>query len=235
MLIISGLSYEHGTISTRRRFNLAIEMLIISGLKSVSRYLAERTSVSISQSRCLSFQVIVTVGENVIVPVSFQSRNRDACHFRLVLQPTDLRHQPQRFNLAIEMLVISGIKISALRCFVPTFQSRNRDACHFRAQTAGNLYSLHQQVSISQSRCLSFQVSNGCYRERAIQVSISQSRCLSFQVTTAAVTSLLTTFQSRNRDACHFRESRAAVECGAYLEFQSRNRDACHFRTLSMR
>ena len=41
------------------------------------------------------------------MPYMFQSRNRDACHFRLL--PTIGHRCPRQcFNLAIEMLVISG-------------------------------------------------------------------------------------------------------------------------------
>ena len=40
----------------------------------------------------------------------FQSRNRDACHFRLERFRLTQRILT-RFNLAIEMLVISGLRI----------------------------------------------------------------------------------------------------------------------------
>ena len=85
----------------------------------------------------------------------FQSRNRDACHFRW-----ELTHGTQTvrdcFNLAIEMLVISGLTGIHARNVPLTFQSRNRDACHFRAEI-GAVIERRVHVSISQSRCLSFQ------------------------------------------------------------------------------
>ena len=61
-------------------FNLAIEMLVISG-----------RAVRIADTTVL---------------LQFQSRNRDACHFRW--PGPHLNRLFQSFNLAIEMLVISG-------------------------------------------------------------------------------------------------------------------------------
>ena len=63
-------------------FNLAIEMLVISG----------------------KVRLIVRHG----LPAEFQSRNRDACHFRMPSSAFG-RKPHLRFNLAIEMLVISGL------------------------------------------------------------------------------------------------------------------------------
>ena len=61
----------------------------------------------------------------------FQSRNRDAFHFRSSLRqtmnPTDFS-----FNLAIEMLFISGSNAGVSHDTGLLFQSRNRDAFHFR-------------------------------------------------------------------------------------------------------
>ena len=110
-------------------FNLAIEMLVISGLSDVN-LVAPPGLVSISQSRCLSFQdeMHVFVGD---MAGEFQSRNRDACHFRKAeitigdttasvsisqsrclsfqgLAQRSPHSQRYCFNLAIEMLVISG-------------------------------------------------------------------------------------------------------------------------------
>ena len=89
-------------------FNLAIEMLVISGYMDLEIINVEDIKVSISQSRCLSFQVLS--------------------------RAADKRHRLLRFNLAIEMLVISG----EARAFTVPYA---------------------KIVSISQSRCLSFQVS----------------------------------------------------------------------------
>ena len=93
-------------LSHRGRFNLAIEMLVISGCKS-SAVTVSANTVSISQSRCLSFQVATTHAPSYQVASKFQSRNRDACHFRELDFRLICRCLPS-FNLAIEMLVISG-------------------------------------------------------------------------------------------------------------------------------
>ena len=88
--------------------------------------------VSISESRCFSFQVLVMVKSNGLHEVLFQSRNRDAFRFKEVT------------------ITVSGgtvyVSISESRCFsfqvpfknsigmfsVVSFQSRNRDAFRFK-------------------------------------------------------------------------------------------------------
>ena len=88
------------------------------------------------------------------------------------------------FNLAIEMLIISGSGGSELESGFILFQSRNRDAYHFRLAARSASLAAWAMVSISQSRCLSFQVMKaGVPGFTNFIVSISQSRCLSFQVT----------------------------------------------------
>ena len=214
---------------TGRCFNLAIEMLVISGRHN--RKSDESTD-------------------------TFQSRNRDACHFRQHYR----RHEsaaPFRFNLAIEMLVISGdaaeqtfcqrhdyVSISQSRCLsfqgrcedtmprtVIRFQSRNRDACHFRNCEQFCQCGRYPEVSISQSRCLSFQDRRAgrcwmpCFRfNLAIEMLVISGR--SQHVEAAAASE----FQSRNRDACHFRTLKVLDTAPDAVMFQSRNRDACHFR-----
>ena len=103
---LSFQGYRSRVTCTPACFNLAIEMLIISG-KTLPLLVRLYWRVSISQSRCLSFQV----------------PNHT---------PTGGRHRSSCFNLAIEMLIISG------KCEQPVIMQNN--------------------VSISQSRCLSFQV-----------------------------------------------------------------------------
>ena len=69
-------------------------------------------------------------------------------------------------------------------------------------------------------------------RSSVYNVSISQSRCLSFQEYSehGIKTRLTYPFQSRNRDACHFRATDGNAHRWFHnLQFQSRNRDACHF------
>ena len=86
-------------------FNLAIEMLVISGK---SRLAIASASVCFN----LAIEMLVISGETAGMSATgnreFQSRNRDACHFRTSHNSTAAPTYP-----------------------VP-FQSRNREACHFR-------------------------------------------------------------------------------------------------------
>ena len=112
MLIISG-PVPSSAISQKHGFNLAIEMLVISGDAQIAPREIHPCQVSISQSRCLSFQERSASGMRPAF-AWFQSRNRDACHFRL--------------NNDILTAVHDAM-----------FQSRNRDACHFREETREGL------------------------------------------------------------------------------------------------
>ena len=56
MLVISGIKISGDTQTAGAGFNLAIEMLVISGYALGARHRRRHTLVSISQSRCLSFQ-----------------------------------------------------------------------------------------------------------------------------------------------------------------------------------
>ena len=131
-------------------------MLFISRHRFHKMY-HENSVVSISESRCFSFQVCaddtVRLNHN-----SFQSRNRDAFHFKNAFRGTGMKP-------------LSFVSISESRCF--SFQERitsdSRD---------GSL-----QVSISESRCFSFQArALLCRHHSRMYVSISESRCFSFQV-----------------------------------------------------
>ena len=109
MLVISGLrliqSLTRLTISSS--FNLAIEMLVISG----SGCVVARETGALGFN--LAIEMLVISGCYPCLTglcVLFQSRNRDACHFRFWG---------------------NGARLRAL-----SFQSRNRDACHFRSQPA---------------------------------------------------------------------------------------------------
>ena len=239
-------------------FNLAIEMLIISGQRDSRASHGDR-GVSISQSRCLSFQAngaltpmpgsgVVSISQSRCLSfqdgghsrvrrpsrLRFQSRNRDACHFRPILElpaAADGQFQsrnrdachfriPSRcciyyiissFNLAIEMLVISGSPVRAsITAQQALFQSRNRDACHFRPRLGKQAY-----------RCL-FQFQ-----------SRNRDAC-HFRAHPRSNDDTLRWFQSRNRDACHFRTVGASWGLIVAM-FQSRNRDACHFRAYPPR
>ena len=165
------------------------------------------------------------------------------------------------FNLAIEMLIISGNtgvypSVAALTCFNLAIEmliisgSLQELRCHHVVD-----------VSISQSRCLSFQAENIAEQEiRFYQVSISQSRCLSFQATARRSLRRITSgfnlaiemliisgcescCPSCNRwcnvsisqSRCLSFQDRAASRGWVHrLRFQSRNRDAYHFRRYSL-
>ena len=117
------------------------------------------------------------------------------------------------FNLAIEMLFISGDKDA----WIPV------DTLH---------------VSISQSRCFSFQV-----EEHPISINSVVSFNLAIEMLFISGLMILkiynpqetVKFQSRNRDAFHFRSSAGYLKSESQCEFQSRNRDAFHFRRLAFR
>ena len=160
------------------------------------------------------------------------------------------------FNLAIEMLVMSGEEVVDLPEAQEGFQSRNRDACHFRSRPASPEKRRGRTVSISQSRCLSFQACRSAiWRARFGRVSISQSRCLSFQACVSIASLSETTQVSISQSRClSFQGSSSisgtlsyfcfnlAIEMlvmsgkpGLFTNstaavFQSRNRDACHVR-----
>ena len=214
-----------------RSFNLVIEMLFISG-SARPQWTDWLRLVSISSSRCFSFQdachryhTAVPDGFNLVIEMLFISGHtrrrvprRKQVGFNLVIEMLFISGAPISlvnaiktcFNLAIEMLFISGdimliiahetgwsVSISQSRCFSyqdtvrlqPSrpreggFQSRNREAFHIRVA--------EQQLAVLET----------------VRVSISQSRCFSFQVTRRRQMTLVTIplFQSRNRDAFHFR------------------------------
>ena len=201
--IFGRVSRAHDTFQSRNRdachFRPAVDVLIV-----------RIKSVSISQSRCLSFQVpdVLLRGESPAL-VEFQSRNRDACHFRID-KVDHINVNICCFNLAIEMLVISGSATAFTRRDADSmFQSRNRDACHFRPPQ-----NLQHPASAP-----SFQSRNrdACHFRRVSDHDSQMNHQL---------------FQSRNRDACHFRSAELRLVRRCRIVFQSRNRDACHFRSL---
>ena len=138
--------------------------------------------------------------------VVFQSRNRDACHFRRHRRRTSLS-SPSSFNLAIEMLVISGA-------------CRHPESC--QPHPGFNL--AIEMLVISGRRHV-------MRRKRASLVSISQSRCLSFQVpfVIARQEKCLPCFNLAI-EMLVISGRNAGIKCEQRALFQSRNRDACHFR-----
>ena len=135
-------------------FNLAIEMLFISGTNAACSPTGSRDKFQSRNRDAFHFRAAVSEPDNAALN-EFQSRNRDAFHFRA-----------------------AGCGV---RGHVFQFQSRNRDAFHFRLPRCKRPLVLYG-VSISQSRCFSFQATtaHGTSSPKTI-VSISQSRCFSFQ------------------------------------------------------
>ena len=144
----SGLSEFYG-------FNLAIEMLFISGFRcrwmtksGVSMFQSRNRDafhfrargiprggytfgVSISQSRGFSFQVGIRRWQpRDIFEVSISQSRCFSFQGRFGIQHA--RRLTIRFNLAIEMLFISGRSFVDIASDAGVFQSRNRDAFHFR-------------------------------------------------------------------------------------------------------
>ena len=139
-------------------------MLVISGPRFLNRETPPSIIVSISQSRCLSFQGLATLAARRETLKMFQSRNRDAFHFRfshmiLIAIAIHLFQSRNRdafhfrssafgkmscllafcFNLVIEMLFISGVRVRVPVLWISgEFQSRNRDAFHFRQHHAAS-------------------------------------------------------------------------------------------------
>ena len=113
----------------------------------------------------------------------FQSRNRDAFHFR-VLPRVNTNHRLHCFNLAIEMLFISG-PTKRIQHYLTAIASFNLaiEMLFMSGACAPRRCGGTTDVSISQSRCFSFQVSNPDERH-------SRHGRL---------------FQSRNREAFHVR------------------------------
>ena len=165
-------------------FNLAIEILVISGRETAFLNVISSSWFQSRNRDSCHFRFASSVWKRG--PTRFQSRNRDSCHFR---HPTPLRTgvMALRFNLAIEILVISGGCCPCpLEIGMGGFQSRNRDSCHFR-------------------------------RVRAFPAAVApmfQSRnrdSCHFRPLDSPPHPSCSWFQSRNRDSCHFRFEGARV------------------------
>ena len=145
---------------TIRGFNLGIEMLFVS-----------RSSIFSSAVETTRW---------------FQSRNRDAFRFKSKMPKSTLysrflfqsrNRDAFRFKFALTVLACGEGRVDLM------FQSRNRDAFRFKFNiTFGTVRTVVLRVSISESRCFSFQVLNFLAgRVHIRRVSISESRCFSFQ------------------------------------------------------
>ena len=190
-------------------FNLAIEMLFISGKVLINVRNCFHV-VSISQSRCFSFQGLcsggVSIGDAVSISqsrcFSFQdhasTETEDTMHHVSISQSRCFSFQAKNrtqsqainkrgFNLAIEMLFISGRNRRRAGAGGKHVVSISQSRCFsFQGQCfvgSGNCERF--RVSISQSRCFSFQVCSMTHGTSCLKVSISQSRCFSFQDTVA--------------------------------------------------
>ena len=101
------------------------------------------------------------------------------------------------------------------------FQSRNRDAFRFKLAFVVSVQLFMIIVSISESRCFSFQVSDARDRRKRRQnrVSISESRCFSFQAV-ACIRSPKTTTVSISESRCFsFQAVRAGFSACLYACF----------------
>ena len=213
------------------------------------------TPVSISQSRCLSFQDRATCPTPRTTAV-FQSRNRDAYHFRrtdgtqithIFLKFQSRNRDAYHFRLNEILLAIQPryvkfqsrnrdayhFRIRIMRIPPPTheFQSRNRDAYHFRTMvtirppTRPTRFNLAiEMLIISGGRN-----ANRCTKQT--HVSISQSRCLSFQERyPRARADTLNRFNLAIEMLIISGNTNAVFHGTRMKQFQSRNRDAYHFR-----
>ena len=190
----------------RLRFNLAIEMLFISGRRELL------CPYAVMQCFNLAIEMLFISGKKRSIVVTenetFQSRNRDAFHIRLASRETSDAHVPtfqsrnrDAFHIRMSGLAMTKTMTTAgfqsrnrdafhiratppvmSRCAFSKFQSRNRDAFHIRARRRDGWTANRRGVSISQSRCFSYQ-----------DLDLSALRNSSPR------------FQSRNRDAFHIR------------------------------
>ena len=139
--------------------------------------------------------------------VQFQSRHRDAFHFRQYDCIPAQNKKLKRFNLVIERLFILGCNpVHAVAAASLMFQSRHRDAFHFR-----ELHAIHQ-VNLYHGFNL-----------------VIEMLFILGQAKLDQETEEFRVFQSRHRDAFHFRRPARNSQTRGY-GFQSRHREAFHFR-----
>ena len=138
-------------------------------------------SVSISESRCFSFQEIL-IGP-LALPLCIVSISESRC-FSFQVEGADTEAQLEVcFNLGIEMLFVSSAE-QTRRFGQKSFQTRFNLGIEMLFVSRSNTYSAdnsYYHVSISESRCFSFQVFIDPSAAHPKHVSISESRCFSFQ------------------------------------------------------
>ena len=147
--------------------------------------------VSISEPRCFSFQV-TRFSHVAIASFTFQSRNRDAFRFKPVYRSWCF-HYYQSFNLGIEMLFVSSSQIHLHRLWHNCRRFNLGIEMLFISRTPGRMPTGHsltansfnlgiEMLFVSRRRC---RHQYPCDR----LVSISESRCFSFQDPTGRFTS----------------------------------------------
>ena len=164
-------------------FNLAIEILLVSTKMRPQQHRAPKPRPFQSRNRDTSrFNKNADDSPLPTLP-RFQSRNRDTSRFNKRIRWGGRLRRQLRFNLAIEILLVSTGNGFYLLCgdtFVSISQSRYFSFQHRREVTGVHRAVLF--VSISQSRYFSFQhrIQEGVDKFKD-KVSISQSRYFSFQ------------------------------------------------------
>ena len=124
-------------------------MLFVSSQWRTHRYKPSRHAVSISESRCFSFQVKSTLFLILTKQCRFQSRNRDAFRFKFSHNMTTARHHPMfqsrnrdAFRFKMRINESPSVPIAEM------FQSRNRDAFRFKRATHFGCSPLHLSFNL---------------------------------------------------------------------------------------
>ena len=138
MLFVSSRGAARG-MATLPCFNLGIEMLFVSSPILCRIGFLYNFNVSISESRCFSFQGITRQAAANRLQVSI-SESR-CFSFQVITIDSSIRAK-SCFNLGIEMLFVSRVTSSGWEGgAVDMFQSRNRDAFRFKSAQTTSLIS----------------------------------------------------------------------------------------------
>ena len=189
--------------------------------------------VSISQSRCFSFQLATSQPRiNAGSCQAFQSRNRDAFLFNEVLNTLAEHLTNSGFNLAIEMLFFSTESGELDQQVIVGFNLAIEMLFFSTFEYRFSRRTIPPLVSISQSRCFSFQLNVYCKGCIDCVVSISQSRCFSFQPTHTTQTILFSSRFNLAIEMLFFSTMHSTTQqIPSFGSFQSRNRDAFLFNS----
>ena len=162
-------------------------MLFVSSIRSIHRNRIF-VRVSISESRCFSFQVIRIYTHPYLQEHVSISESR-CFSFQEYAYWFGNSRGCSSFNLGIEMLFVSSEQDRKER-YTTSLVSISESRCFsFQADAQKRYPQPLTSVSISESRCFSFQVpSLSAMSERVtVPVSISESRCFSFQAGGASI------------------------------------------------